>query len=296
MKIIVLGSNGQLGSELKNSLEGKYNAIFFSSKDLDITNFSFLERIIDQEKPDILINAAAYTAVDKAEINKIRAFKVNDEAVNIIARRIKLLNSYLIHYSTDYVFDGDKKEKYNEDDLTNPLSIYGKSKLAGEKNIVNTGCKHFIFRTSWVCGENGKNFIKTIKNLSENKKLINVVNDQFGVPTSTKLICKVTKYLIRDIYNNNSWNSGIYNLVPNGETNWYEMAILISKIAISEFNNENFKKLSIKKISSKEYKTEATRPMNSLLSNKKLQSKLNFTLSGWEEDFIPLVRKIFEEL
>jgi len=296
MKIIVLGSNGQLGTELKNSLEGKYNAIFFSSKDLDITNFSFLERIIDQEKPDILINAAAYTAVDKAEINKIRAFKVNDEAVNIIARRIKLLNSYLIHYSTDYVFDGDKKEKYNEDDLTNPLSIYGKSKLAGENKIVNTGCKHFIFRTSWVCGENGKNFIKTIKNLSENKKLINVVNDQFGVPTSTNLICKVTKYLIRDIYNNNSWNSGIYNLVPNGETNWYEMAILISKIAISEFNNENFKNLSIKKVSSKEYKTAATRPMNSLLSNKKLQSKLNFTLSGWEEDFIPLVRKIFEEL
>ena len=100
--------------------------------------------------------------------------------------------------------------------------------------------------------------------------------------------------MIRDIYNNNSWNSGIYNLVPNGETNWYEMAILISKIAISEFNNENFKNLSIKKVSSKEYKTAATRPMNSLLSNK-IQSKLNFTLSGWEEDFIPLVRKIFEE-
>lgn len=295
MKIILLGSNGQLGSELKNSLEGKYNSIFFSSKELDITNFSLIEKIIDQEKPDILINAAAYTAVDKAESNKIRAFKVNDEAVNIIAQRIKLINSYLIHYSTDYVFDGKKKDKYNEDDTTNPLSIYGKSKLAGENKIVETDCKYFIFRTSWVCGTNGNNFIKTIKNLSLNKKIISVVNDQFGVPTSTKLISKVTESLIRDICNNNSWTSGIYNLVPNGETNWYEMAILISKIAVSEFSNENFKNLSINKVSSKEYKTEAVRPINSLLSNKKLQLKLNFTFSDWEEDFIPLVRKIFEE-
>ena len=295
MKIILLGSNGQLGSELKNSLEGKYNSIFFSSKELDITNFSLIEKIIDQEKPDILINAAAYTAVDKAESNKIRAFKVNDEAVNIIAQRIKLINSYLIHYSTDYVFDGKKKDKYNEDDTTNPLSIYGKSKLAGENKIVETDCKYFIFRTSWVCGTNGNNFIKTIKNLSLNKKIISVVNDQFGVPTSTKLISKVTESLIRDICNNNSWTSGIYNLVPNGETNWYEMAILISKIAVSEFSNENFKNLSINKVSSKEYKTEAVRPINSLLSNKKLQLKLNFTFSDCEEDFIPLVRKIFEE-
>ena len=124
MKIVVLGSNGQLGSELKKSLEENYKPIFFTSKDLNITNFSSLEKMIDQEKPEILINAAAYTAVDKAESNIIEAFKVNDQAVNIIAKRIKILNSYLIHYSTDYVFDGKKKGKYNEDDETNPLSIY----------------------------------------------------------------------------------------------------------------------------------------------------------------------------
>jgi len=295
MKIVVLGSNGQLGSELKKSLEENYKPIFFTSKDLNITNFSSLEKMIDQEKPEILINAAAYTAVDKAESNIIDAFKVNDQAVNIIAKRIKILNSYLIHYSTDYVFDGKKKGKYNEDDETNPLSIYGKSKLAGENKIVQSGCNYFIFRTSWVCGESGKNFIKTIKNLSLSKKTINVVNDQLGVPTSTKLISKVTKYLISDICKNNLWNTGIYNLVPNGKTNWYEMATLISKIAINEFSNVNFKNLLIKKISSEDYITEAIRPTNSLLSNKKLQSKLNFTLSHWEEDFIPLVRKIFEE-
>ena len=296
MKIVLLGANGQLGNELKNSLHEKFELKFFTRKELDIKNFSLIKKTIEQEKPKILINAAAYTAVDMAENNKEEAFKINDQAVGFIAKNIKSIGGFFIHYSTDYVFDGENKRKYQEFERTNPLGVYGMSKLAGENKIITSGCNYVIFRTTWVCGEVGKNFIRTIKNLSINKKNISVVNDQIGVPTSTKLISKVTKSLIKDIYNKKPWESGIYNLVPNGATNWYEIANLIAKIAIKEFENEYFKNLNISKISSKDYKTIALRPHNSLLNNEKLQKKLNYTLPDWKDDFVPLVRKIIKEI
>ena len=294
MKTLLLGSNGQLGEQLRKDLPELLPTISFTKQSLDISNYELLNAIIDEHSPDIIINAAAYTSVDKAENNKNKAFTINSTAIDYLSEISFKKDIWLVHFSTDYVFDGKKKNRYRENDKTNPLSIYGESKLAGENKIINSKCKHIIFRTSWVCGEYGGNFIKTIINLSKTKNSISVVTDQVGVPTSTTLISRITKKLICDIKNFNSWNSGIYNLVPNGETNWYEIAMLISDIAIQDFNDENFKNLSIKKILSSEYLTSAKRPLNSLLCNEKIQKQLKFTLPYWQEDFIPLVRTIFK--
>ena len=295
MKLILLGSNGQLGKELKNDLRSVSDPICFDKNSLNINNYQLLEETIEKYNPSIIINSAAYTKVDDAEKNKKEAYLVNSEALDFISKIVSRRNIWLIHYSTDYVFDGTKHNRYNENDIPNPINIYGKSKLDGEKKIISSGCNHVIFRTTWVYGEFGKNFIKTIKNLAKVKDSINIVSDQIGVPTSTKLISKVTINLIKDIIKQNYWESGIYNLVPNGETNWFEMTKFISKIAINNFDNENFKNLLIGETLSKNFITAAKRPLNSLLNNTKLQKKLNFTLPNWQEDFLPLVIKILEE-
>ena len=292
MKLLLLGSNGQLGKELYNSLPKITETISFNKEELNINNFKLIEKVISINKPKIIINAAAYTNVEKAENNQKKAYEINCEAIDNLSKIAAKKDIWLIHFSTDYVFDGTKNTLYTESDIANPINIYGKSKFAGELKIINSGCKYIIFRTTWVCGEFGKNFIKTIISLSKKKNSISVVNDQVGVPTSTSLISKVTINLVKDIKNKYFWKSGIYNLVPNGKTNWFSISKLISDIAINEFKDNNFKNLYIKKITTSEYKNTVSRPLNSLLCNEKLQKQLKFTLPDWEIDFIPLVRKI----
>ena len=196
MKIVILGSNGQLGNELIKHFEHEKNIKSFSKDSLDITNFSAVENMIRDEKPNVLINAAAYTAVDKAENNALKAFNINSKAVENIAENLEFTGGYLIHFSTDYVYDGLKKSPYSEIDKTCPINVYGESKLEGEKNIQAIMKNYYILRTSWVIGEHGNNFAKTILKLIKKNDSIKVVDDQYGVPTSTLLLSSITSKII----------------------------------------------------------------------------------------------------
>ncbi len=294
MKIVILGAGGQLGQELLKNLNQEDEIKAYSRIELDLLNHSKVRNIISSERPEIVINAAAYTSVDKAEDNIDEAFKINSYAVENIAKCLKEFGGYLIHYSTDYVFDGKKEAKYLENDQTNPINIYGKSKLEGEKKIQNILTNFFIFRTSWVIGEYGKNFAKTILKLSKVKNNLNVVFDQVGVPTSTNLISKVTKNLINDLKNERPWAYGIYNIAPKGSTNWFEIAKKIISFCSQKDPSIILKSSNIKPILTKDYQAKAQRPMNSLLNTEKLQKLLQFELPNWENDLIEILNSLLK--
>ena len=292
MKIVILGSNGQLGNELIKNLKKETNLKTFTRESLDIGNLSLVEKMIKNERPNILINAAAYTAVDQAEINEEDAYRINSEAVACIAKNLQALGSYLIHYSTDYVFDGSKQTPYMETDPTLPLNIYGKSKLEGERNIINLMENFFIIRTSWVIGDHGNNFVKTIIKLAKERDSLNVIDDQYGVPTSTELLCRVTSQIISKIKSKEKNISGIYNVSPKGKTTWFNIAKKIISKGIKQEIISNSRKINLKPIKSVEYKVKALRPKNSLLNTKKIEQLLNFELPFWEDDFNKVLENI----
>lgn len=296
MKIIILGSNGQIGYELSKNLEINFDILTFSKKELDITDFNSIKNIIELVKPDIVINAAAYTAVDNAEKNPTISYKVNSEALENIAYILEKSGGYLIHFSTDYVFNGRKKYPYLETDNTDPINIYGKSKLSGENKIKAYMHNYFILRTSWVIGTKGNNFVSKILFFSKNMDKIKVVKDQFGVPTSTKLISKVVEEIILNLKSKKSFIPGIYNLVPKGKTNWFEIAKLV--ISLAEQNNFKFKNSipEILPIKTHEYPFIAERPRNSLLDTQKISKILTFELPQWQNDFTNDTQKIIEQL
>ena len=294
MKIVILGANGQLGRELAEILQNKVNLKLYKKKDLDITDFIEVEKMINYEKPEILINAAAYTSVDNAENNINYAYKVNSEAPQKIAEILETYKGYLIHYSTDYVYDGEKEIPYKEIDKTNPLNIYGKSKLEGDKKIERYMTNYLIIRTSWVVSRYGNNFIKTILKLIKDKETLNIVKDQFGAPTSTNLISKITYEIIKNINSTKQIDSGIYNLSPRGRTNWYQMANKILERANDyDFLSES-NKVKILPIDTIDYPTKAKRPKNSLLDTNKIEKALNIELPYWESEFYETIDKILD--
>ena len=294
MKIVILGANGQLGRELAEILQNKVNLKLYKKKDLDITDFIEVEKMINYEKPEILINAAAYTSVDNAENNINYAYKVNSEAPQKIAEILETYKGYLIHYSTDYVYDGEKEIPYKEIDKTNPLNIYGKSKLEGDKKIERYMTNYLIIRTSWVVSRYGNNFIKTILKLIKDNETLNIVKDQFGAPTSTYLISKITYEIIKNINSSKKIDSGIYNLSPRGRTNWYQMANKILERANDyDFLSES-NKVKILPIDTTDYPTKAKRPKNSLLDTNKIEKALNIELPYWESEFYETIDKILD--
>jgi dTDP-4-dehydrorhamnose reductase len=292
MKIVILGSNGQLGQKLKNDLNGKFNLFTFNKKELDITNLNKVSNVIKSISPDIIINTSAYTAVDKAEDEKKLAFEINEMAVRNIAKISKNLDCFLIHYSTDYVFDGKKKSPYAENDTPNPINVYGNSKLKGEKAISEINGKYYILRLSWVIGENSSNFVNKILELSLEKSELKVVNDQIGVPSSTLLISKVTENLIETIYKKKPWPYGIYHLAPKGATNWYEIAKIFLKFAKNKGLLLKTDPDKIIAISSGEFPTKAARPKNSIFNTEKIEKEIKFDLPHWSDDFINISKNI----
>lgn len=295
LKILILGSNGQLGRDLAYKISKFFKTFCYNKDELDITNFKKTSRIIKKVNPDIIINASAYTLVDQAERKRKLAYNINANAVKNLAKISNKINSWLIHYSTDYVFDGCKKSSYNERDKTNPINIYGKTKLGGERFIIKHANKYIILRTSWVVGRNGNNFIKNILKLAMNKTNLNVINDQVGVPTSTNLIAKVTINIARIINKNKPLESGVYHLAPLGSTNWYKMAIIIIKLAKNKLPIKLNEK-NIKAIKSCKYKTFAKRPLNSKLNCKKLRKIISFSFTDWKKDFVILSKQIIRDL
>lgn len=254
MKILITGANGMLGSDLKEVLKS-HELILTGSKDLDITDQNKVFQFISENSPDIVINAAAYTAVDNCETHYNDAYAVNALGPKYLAISCKNMNIPLIHISTDYVFEGSKKSPLVEEDKIGPKTVYGKTKLEGEKFIQENCKKYFIIRTAWLFGINGKNFVQTMLNLSKNQKEIRVVNDQVGSPTfSYDLAISIKELLNSDKY-------GIYHLTNKGECSWYEFAKKIFELS----------KIDIKVIpvSSEEYPRPAPRPHYSVLSNQK---------------------------
>jgi len=275
MKILITGSNGQVGSSLVNFLR-EYELIPLKRDDCDIYQSDQIKKTIDQHLPDLIINAAAYTDVDQAEIEIEHAYKANRDAPRLIAQKAFEYNIPLIHFSTDYVFDGYKVGEYVEDDATNPLGVYGQSKLAGEESVVEEGGKYYIFRTSWVYSNIGYNFFLTMKRLGHECKELKVVADQIGVPTSNIFIAKQVQKIIPQLSKN---NTGIYNLVPDGLCSWYEFA----KEIISQ-TNPNFNLDNLHSIQTHEFPTKAKRPQNSCLNNTKAKKTFMLEFSDWQQE------------
>lgn len=280
MKILLLGAKGQLGFELHKVLPELGEVIALSRNEVDLTNLTELTVQLEIIKPKLIVNASAYTEVDKAENEKDLANLINAKVPQLLAQYAAYNDSILIHYSTDYVFDGKKKTPYLETDNPNPLSIYGLSKLIGEEKITEIDCKHLIFRTSWLFSSHGENFLTTILNLAKQKDKLQVIDDQCGTPTSCSLLAEITVIAIkRLIIENNTCkinNWGIYNVTALGSTSWYEFAREI--ISYANILNIDLKiNLDhIFPIKTIDYKQKAIRPRFSCLDPSKMMKSFNY--------------------
>ena len=283
-KILIFGKNGQLSKTFHLAFSENKNILQLSSKEVNFLNPYLIPFIVKDFKPDFIINTSAYTNVNNAEINPEEAFAINSEALKIIAEATKLNKSILIHYSTDYIFDGTKKKKYTPSDIPNPQNIYGKSKLAGEQNILKSGCSFFIFRISWLMSEYGNNFIKTIISKIKKENDLFIVNDQIGSPISSNLVAKITAEILS---NNNIKYNQIFHLSTKGKVSWYDIALHISKTI--DPTNENNK---IKAVKSSEYPSKVYRPMNSLFDHSAIENILETNIPFWKDDITPIIKKI----
>ena len=292
MKILLTGSNGQVGFELNKKLSALGEVIATDREELDLTSLNAIRTFIDQIKPDIIINPAAYTAVDKAESEPDLAYQINTLAPEVLATMAAELDIPLVHFSTDYVFDGLKKDAYVETDLTNPQSVYGKTKCEGEEKI-RTYAKHIILRTSWVFGVHGNNFLKTILRLIQEKESLNIVSDQWGSPASSFMLSDVTFKIVDGILKNKNFNDyGTYHVTNDGETNWHEYAILIASELIKLDVKIKYGPDQIHSILTSEYPTAAKRPLNSRLNTNKIKKTFMLELPHWESE----VKRVLKEI
>jgi len=281
-KILVTGSNGQLGKELKKIAPSfpQFDFIFLSREDLPIHHFEMVRLYFKTYQPKYLINCAAYTAVDRAEQEKDLAFQVNGEAVGVLAAICKEQHCKFINISTDYVFDGTASFAYKEDSTTNPQSVYGASKLEGEKQALQFNPDSIIIRTSWVYSEFGKNFVRTMVKLMKEKGEINVVNDQIGAPTYAGDLAEA----IIQIVSSEQWHPGIYNYSNEGVISWFDFAV-----AIKELTGSNCK---INPIPTSQFPTPAKRPSYSVLDKKKIQDVYGIGLKNWKDSLAVCLEKL----
>jgi len=273
MKILVFGINGQVGHALMRELTD-HELIGLNRQDCDLSNLDQIMHVIDQHQPDLIINPAAFTKVDQAEDERKLAFQINRDAPRAMAEKAREYQIPLIHFSTDYVFDGKKEGVYSEKDQANPLGVYGQSKLAGEESVMEVGEQIYIFRTSWVYSNIGNNFFLTMKRLCEERDELKVVADQIGVPTSNQFIAEQIKTIIPNLSEN---NIGIYHLVPNEWCSWHDFAKAIIKKTNPEFDLHR-----LIKIKTSDYPTKAHRPKNTRLSNEKIKQAFMLKFSNWQ--------------
>jgi dTDP-4-dehydrorhamnose reductase len=292
MKILLLGKQGQVANALQRSLQPHGEVFCVGRNELDIADLAKLQAYLKLQDPDVIVNAAAYTAVDLAQTESAKAYQINAQAVELLAHHAAQRQALLIHYSTDYVFDGSSQNAYHEEDATNPQNVYGSSKLAGEQAILKSGCVSMIFRTSWVYSAHGNNFIKTILKHASQKDQLRVVADQWGVPTSADLIADVTSIALAR-YRFDPSVAGLYHLTPAGKTNWLELARFVvqyaTKLGIPLKTSED----RIQAITSADYPTPAQRPKNSLLSSQKLETTFHLQLPQWQTGVQHMLNQLF---
>jgi dTDP-4-dehydrorhamnose reductase len=292
MKILLTGKNGQVGFELSKRLCELGDVIAIDREDLDLENSEDISLFLDQTKPDLIIHPAAYTNVDNAELEPNLCHQINVIATEVLTKKAIELNIPIIYFSTDYVFDGLKNEPYDEEDKVNPQSIYAKTKSEGEA-AVRQHKKHIILRASWVFGNHGNNFLKTILRLIQDKDALSIVSDQKGSPASATMLADVTFKIARNILNKKDFKDyGTYHVTTNGETNWYEYACFIVNEAIKQGLHSNITPSQIKAIPTSSYLTPAKRPLNSRLCTDKIKKTFMLELPHWEDEVIKVLRDL----
>jgi dTDP-4-dehydrorhamnose reductase len=288
MKILILGSKGQLGKCLSDQFQNINHEVLYTSREqIDVANFELTKKQILKISPELIINASAYTAVDKAEEDKKTAKLINHLAVSNIAEICNQLDCWLIHFSTDYVFDGKSNKAYKEIDQTNPQSTYGETKLNGELEIQSSGCKHIILRTAWVFSEYGNNFLKTILRIGQARDELDLIDDQIGCPTYAQDIARIIAEIVPKLYSQKK--NGVYHFCGDQSCSWYEFATEI-------FNYAKSKKLKIPRtinpIKTSAYFTPAKRPAFSVLDCSKIENDFGIQASNWQKGIRRAIDKL----
>lgn len=297
MKILLLGKNGQVGWELQRSLAPLGELVALDRHPVDglsgdLSDLDALRATIRQVSPDIIVNAAAYTAVDKAESEVELADRVNGLATQVMAQEALTLGAWLIHYSTDYVFSGKGVAPWRESDQVSPVNHYGSSKLAGELAIAASGCKHLIFRTSWVYAARGNNFAKTMLRLAKDRETLGVIADQIGAPTGADLIADVTALAIQATLARPEL-AGLYHLAAAGEVSWHGYASHV--IGFAKANGEELAVTAVNPIDTSAYPTPAQRPLNSRLDTQKLRDNFSLHLPDWQSGVTRMLREVLNK-
>jgi dTDP-4-dehydrorhamnose reductase len=294
MKLLLTGKNGQVGFELQRSLAplGEVRAV--GSTECDLADESAVRALVREFAPDVIVNPAAYTAVDRAESEPDRATAVNARAPAVLGEEAARLGATVIHFSTDYVFDGESPRPYRESDPANPQGVYGATKFAGERALAVATSRHLILRTSWVVGAHGANFAKTMLRLAAERDELRVVADQYGAPTSAALLADLTAHLVRQLQREGAdgFPYGLYHVAGGGETNWCEYARFVIKEALSTGKSLKTRPESVIAITTAEYPTPASRPANSRLDTSSFREAFGLMLPPWQDG----VRHILQQI
>jgi dTDP-4-dehydrorhamnose reductase len=295
MRILLLGKFGQVGWELQRSLAPLGAMTALDHPEVDFAQPVSLPRVVRAHRPDVIVNAAAYTAVDRAESDPETAMRVNGEAVGVLGECAADLGALMVHFSTDYVFDGSGSRPWREDDAVSPLNTYGRSKLEGERALAHAGCRHVVFRTSWVYAARGHNFVRTMLRLAGERESLRVVSDQFGVPTPAALLADVTARAIERCAADREALSGIYHLCPHGETTWHGVAVAALRAALDAGASLRCTSDRVIPVTSDEFPTPARRPSNSRLSVERIERVLGSQLPEWHEPLPAVVAALLRE-
>jgi dTDP-4-dehydrorhamnose reductase len=274
MRILITGKNGQVGTELSRLYQSRGDVVLTGREECDLSSEQAIRDTVGRVKPTIIINAGAYTAVDQAEKEPVLCFAINARAPQVLAQEAARLDALLIHYSTDYVFNGEKAQPYLESDSISPVNVYGESKAAGEAAIAEATTRYLVLRTSWVYGAHGKNFLRTMLRLGAERPELRVVDDQLGAPTSAAAIASATARLVEESL---SSAPGIYHMTAGGSTSWCGFARAIFDAGVLSTQPR------VQPISSADYPTPARRPANSVLSNDKFAHAFGFRLPTWQQ-------------
>lgn len=297
MKILLFGKNGQVGWELQRSLAplGELVALDRHSSELcgDLANLAGISATVRQVRPDVIVNAAAYTAVDKAEGDASTAHLVNAQAPGALAEAASAIDAWLVHYSTDYVFDGSGSQPWKESDPTGPLNVYGRTKLEGEQRIAAQCAKHLILRTSWVYAARGGNFAKTMLRLARERERLSVIDDQFGAPTGADLLADLTAHMVRGVLQGATGDlAGTYHAAATGETSWHGYARFVVDFASKSGLEIKATPAAVDPVPTTAFPTPATRPHNSRLNTAKLQANFGLQLPAWQQGVARMLAEI----
>ncbi len=289
MRILITGKNGQVGTELARLYQSQGDVVLTGRDECDLSSEQSIRDVVGRVKPAVILNAGAYTAVDQAEKERELCFAINATAPGVLAQEAARQNALLVHYSTDYVFNGEKPEPYLESDPIDPINVYGASKAAGEAAIAEAGGRYLVLRTSWVYGAHGKNFLRTMLRLGAERSELRVVDDQVGAPTSAAAIAAATARLVEQYQQNAKYAvSGIYHMTAAGSTSWCGFARAIFSAGV--LGNRP----RVQPIPSSDYPTPAKRPANSVLANDKFASTFAFRLAGWQQQLDQVLASMTE--